>query len=285
MNIPHKAKGLCTKCYGHIININLGKKQQFTCLNCGEIFSPKFHASNNHRKFCCHKCSVQYHTGKTRGVETDKENVHKRLITAVQKAGAYLPQKELLHKAHMCYNTMRKYGFNAPMINFEAGFSKDNSTSEQLAYNYLKHFIPDLIAEKTFEDCRSLKGYKLRFDLYSKKMNLLIEIDCSYHHYSTKRTMIENQLINDKLKNLYAKEHNIQMVRIPVKDHTKVSQSDIAKALPELCMGNQQPSFADNKYALPAEKAQRPAERRRHKRAETRGLAKKNASKDMVLSA
>jgi Zn finger protein HypA/HybF involved in hydrogenase expression len=92
-----------------------------------------------------------------------------------------------------------------------------SSKGELLIKEYLdKHKIP-YIKEKMFDDCKGEKR-KLPFDYYLPQENILIEYDGIQHlksikHFGGEKTHISLK-IRDEIKNLYAKKHNIFLLRI-----------------------------------------------------------------------
>lgn len=81
----------------------------------------------------------------------------------------------------------------------------------------MKNFY--FLREYSFDDCLSIKGYKLRFDFYLPKNNCCIEIDGRQHREPVDKFGGEttfNELIqNDNIKNEYCKNNNIKLIRIP----------------------------------------------------------------------
>lgn len=77
--------------------------------------------------------------------------------------------------------------------------------------------------EKTFQSCLSPKGYKLRFDFYLPEFNILIEYNGHHHYqpinkYRKAKITHEKTVINDRIKDDFAKEHNIKLIKIPYWD-------------------------------------------------------------------
>lgn len=101
------------------------------------------------------------------------------------------------------------------------------STGERDIYKWLRdHNITDFVCEKTFIDCVAPDTMKpLRFDFFLPSHNLLIEFDGHAHfqpvNYSGTMTAndMNHQLARtqmlDALKDAYAIDHNIKILRIP----------------------------------------------------------------------
>ena len=92
---------------------------------------------------------------------------------------------------------------------------KPKSVFENKVGEYLKKFINDIEYEKSFDDCLSEKGYKLYYDFYSKKYNLLIEADGNQHIDNNHPWYNEYNKQSDEIKNQYCLNNHIVLIRIP----------------------------------------------------------------------
>ena len=82
--------------------------------------------------------------------------------------------------------------------------------------------------EKMFDDCVSVGGRKLRFDIFIPHKNILVEYDGIHHFQPTKysssltdeqaESKFQIQQQNDEIKNKYCEDNNIDLVRIPYID-------------------------------------------------------------------
>lgn len=90
----------------------------------------------------------------------------------------------------------------------------EKKISEWLRRNNIKYEI-----EKMFDRLVGLSGGNLRYDFYLPDYNLLIEYDGIQHYKWTKGMMTREDFKklqhHDKLKNEYAKNNNIKLIRIP----------------------------------------------------------------------
>lgn len=122
-----------------------------------------------------------------------------------------------------------KFG-NAPDIYKAIGIiSPDINCTRSEKSNFVLNMIEKILNceceyEKQFDDCINSKtGKKLRFDGYFEKYNLLVEYDGEQHFHYIKawyKTIedFNNVLYKDKLKNDYAKNNNIKLLRIRYDD-------------------------------------------------------------------
>lgn len=115
---------------------------------------------------------------------------------------------------------------NVSTINFSS-FKKGNrckkcksSVGEKLIINFLENNNVEYIHNKTFEGCKNIRS--LWFDFYLPKQNMCIEYDGQFHFepkFIDKETIIsktyEEQQKRDKIKNIFCKTNNIQLLRIP----------------------------------------------------------------------
>ena len=103
---------------------------------------------------------------------------------------------------------------------------------EQIKNILLENNIP-FIQEKTFEDCRFPdSNRKARFDFYVNN-SYIIEFDGRQHIEETTKwgnRSLEYVQTHDKVKNIYCKEHNIPLIRIP---YTKLNYLKIEDLLLE----------------------------------------------------
>ena len=61
----------------------------------------------------------------------------------------------------------------------------------------------------------SPKGYKLRFDIYLKNENILIEADGSQHYDLNNPNYSQYQQECDDIKNDWCLKNNVRLIRIP----------------------------------------------------------------------
>ena len=93
----------------------------------------------------------------------------------------------------------------------------------------LQNNIP-FIKEKTYNDCRGLGGGLLRYDYFINN-SFLLECDGQQHFKVTNGWNTEEEFKKrqqyDKIKNEYAKSHNIPLKRIPYWDYDKITLENI----------------------------------------------------------
>lgn len=77
--------------------------------------------------------------------------------------------------------------------------------------------------EKRFEDCKNKRP--LPFDFFLTDRNIIIEYD-GEQHFKPKfnKESFENIRLTDKIKNIYCKEKNIKLIRIPYTEFNNIEQ-------------------------------------------------------------
>jgi len=92
-----------------------------------------------------------------------------------------------------------------------------NSKGEVFIRRYLIEHEIKFIQNMTFPDCKYKR--RLKFDFYLPKQNILIEFDGQQHVTGKYYNYPKNELIfiRDEIKNNYANQHNIKLIRIPYK--------------------------------------------------------------------
>lgn len=98
------------------------------------------------------------------------------------------------------------------------------SKGERLIINRLDDLNIEYIREHTFHDCIGTAGM-LKFDFFLPNENLLIEYDGEQHYRPVRfhrrmteecaKNMFQRTQLHDSIKNQYALENNIELLRIP----------------------------------------------------------------------
>ena len=91
----------------------------------------------------------------------------------------------------------------------------------------------DFTQEKRFNDLIfSDTGYKARFDFFLPKLNCLIEYDGRQHYHIGQGVYDNLEKFNktkehDEIKNAYAKEKGITLIRIPYTEYNNITITDL----------------------------------------------------------
>lgn len=101
------------------------------------------------------------------------------------------------------------------------------SKGEKRILEYLESKKILYIREFKYSECKSEKGWPLRFDFYLEEYNLLIEYQ-GHHHFKPinkyRRAKIthEKTVVNDNIKKEFIKKNNINLLEIHYKDYDNI---------------------------------------------------------------
>jgi len=140
----------------------------------------------------------------------------------ISKNGRYTGIVELMKKTGLSFEPLHRYDIQG--INTSLGYENERrSCAEDDLYLLLvERFGKDAVSrEHTFMDCRSVKGWPLRFDFYIPTYSALIELDGVSHDTNNP---IHGLCVdeNRKIKEAYAKEHGMRLFVYTYKDITEI---------------------------------------------------------------
>lgn len=100
------------------------------------------------------------------------------------------------------------------------------SRGELSIYKILRMVSVEFVCQHRFVDCVSMSGNQMVFDFWLPSRNLLIEYDGEQHYkevpFNSKSTNLPIIQQRDNIKNIYAKEKGIRLVRIPYWDFNNI---------------------------------------------------------------
>lgn len=185
----------------------------------------------------------------------------KQLIQFIQYKGRYVYLQQILQQFNIDYRcTFQPLGISIQALNLQAGFQKlGQSKLQSWTYQMLTEvFLPSQIQrQKRYDDLRSQKGFKLRYDFAIPDYGILVQTDGIQHIDSNNKYFSEYRCDCDRRKDAYAAQHNMRLFRLPYvstkqfKDqllNLKLKLLEIVKPvellepLTEIAEGNQQPS-------------------------------------------
>lgn len=154
------------------------------------------------------------------------------IIQWLREQGHFTPIRSILKHFHIdFYTTWKRYGFDNYLLHKEAGipYSRNISWAEYRAADICKEYFgeDDVVTQKRFSGLKSDKGWGLRFDIYIKSINSIIEIDGEQHY---NKNHIYSHDHNDIKKEQYAKDNNIALYRIRIKP-----SNDFEERVHDLC--------------------------------------------------
>lgn len=193
-----------------------------------------------------------------RAGQDTKEAVSDIFLSYIADRGVYTGVTALMSYFSVSFEYIRrKHCLDIKELNKTLGFTdKKASWYEATAADMLiDHFgAINVSREHVFTDCRSNKGYPLRFDFYIPKLRVLIEVDGEQHIDPDNGFYTAALSSNDRIKEQYAAANGISLRRIlTTPRHTFVSRLrslilDVVKPVelleprPDNAEGNQQPS-------------------------------------------
>ena len=201
------------------------------CILCGKTFIYK-----GYKKKCCSKeCLSKYRqklTTKQHSLDYDKiiGKIERYIVDNYNKFHIVKTLEEYLRELHIAPKTYyiycNNYNISYDEILSNNNISKPHSKFQTTVTNFVKQYYGNkyqIIEEMVFKDCVNIKtNYPLKFDIYIKEINTIIECDGIQHN---KKDSYFNNLviksgytptyITDKIKENYCKEHNMKLIRIP----------------------------------------------------------------------
>lgn len=231
----YRSQILCDTCK------SISGRIQSTCIVCGKEFLPK--KRNTKCKTCSRHCQSLYVQNSGQGIKYSDEYLKDKLIECL-KDGSLPPSLELLCKdLGVTRKVLTARGISVLDAAKIAGINITDwqpylaSAFELFIYNTLREIAPEaeIVTQKTFEGLIGNKA-PLRFDFYLPSYNLLVEADGTQHYQldnSLHTELLENY---DFKKNIYARDNNINLLRIRynvLKNYTKQTKQLLCKILPQ----------------------------------------------------
>lgn len=154
------------------------------------------------------------------GYGTDPVEAARILQQMILDKGRYISSDELASRIGITGSAIRQLDIDVILINKSLGMTYRGKSFELYVLELLGSIYPDYTVEmqKTFEDCLSVKGRKLRFDFFIPELNTLIEVDGDQHYYPNHPWYSVDQVGRDATKTAYCLLKNIHLVRITSKD-------------------------------------------------------------------
>lgn len=141
------------------------------------------------------------------------------IVAWIREQGTQVTIRQILNHFHIdFYSTWNRYGFTIQDLHERAGV-KYNRTVSWYELHVLKILRDvfgehDVVAQKRFNDLYGDKGWPLRYDMYVKSRNCLIEVDGEQHY--TDSGPYSKSAVYDAHKVNYAAEHCIPLLRIRI---------------------------------------------------------------------
>ena len=174
---------------------------------------------------CCGKCSGKYKTTVDYLKECKKIHGDKYDYSMVKYDGVF-KKISIICPIHGIFEQMSDKhlrGNGCPVC-------KESKGERQIRQHLLEHGVK-FIPQYKFKECKNKK--ELSFDFFLPDHNMCIEFDGRQHFMAIDRwggdKGFKDQLINDKLKNDFCKDNDVNLLRISYKDDLKRKLEDIYK--------------------------------------------------------
>lgn len=202
------------------------EKSDWKCLECGNIWKARF--ADISRGTGCPKCAIQKQAEKQRL----KPESYRALAEGLGYQWKGPEAKNARQKTWWICN--KGHSFKISYDNLSRGQRCKHcteSTGEQEVSRILRKLGVDFETQKTFDDCRDKK--LLRFDFYFRlnHKEYLVEYDGSGHFELFRFLCLEkaeqalkNTQRRDAIKNEYAKQKGMVMIRIPYTEFERIEE-------------------------------------------------------------
>jgi hypothetical protein len=197
----------------------------------------KYHTRSNYtiiQKYNNKKCKYIYK--KKQYERKCKKNIYKTyLMSNTKKIIKSIYAHNTLYNCNKCnWKHISKYEINKHIkYNHPKKYTKKNIPGKSKGEKKISYFLHlnkiKFTMEKTFNNLYGIGGRLLRYDFsfYINKKHMLIEYDGEYHYKiikgRTNKYILKKQQLHDKIKDNYAKQNNISLLRIPYYEFNNIT--------------------------------------------------------------
>ena len=144
------------------------------------------------------------------------ESIKEELIQYIISKNRYVTSVEFAAQSGYSKSTIYKAVGSVLDLNNGLGFYSINMGFEEMVFEMLSELFQEviIIRQATFQDLISDKNRKLRFDFYLPELNLLVEADGPQHFDESAKHYTERLVYNDNIKNSYAEDKKITLIRV-----------------------------------------------------------------------
>lgn len=195
------------------------------CLRCGNKFTINAAGNIFNTKNLCKKCRTPHNKKTLEDIKKEIKfisNDEYELLSDEyknNKTRMLFKHKKCGKEFYQCFNKFKTEGRRCPHC--------VNSNGEEVIKEYLDRNNISYEREVAFEECRHNKP--LKFDFYLEEYNLLIEFDGKQHFLESFSDKPSNNSLKeiqkrDKIKNKFANEYEINLLRISYKEISKINK-------------------------------------------------------------
>jgi len=210
------------------------------CDNCGKISNVRWidyqKCIKENEKYYCHECAQSPILFSQWFIDNNNEHLLKLWNCDLNKCSPYETPYSSSKKYYYKYSnkmngSIKKSVKDLKYSNYQI-ISYKRYKGENAIKEYLKNNNIEYNFQKTYKNLVGIGKYPLSYDFYLPTYNLLIEYDGEFHYEpinlgkkdSIKSAQIrfKKQKAHDKLKDEYAKNNNIKLLRIPYWDYDNI---------------------------------------------------------------
>lgn len=198
---------------------DMSTKINIECIICGEI-QERLPSNTYRNTFMCVKCYKETYCKTQEQFELEIKDEPYTLISEYISM-----EKPCTFRCNICEHEFTTEPYRMRWGDKRKGCPKCSaSLGERKIMDILNKQGVSYKKEKTFPDLVSSKGGYLRYDFYLEDYNVLIEYDGEQHFIDNEFFDTENLKLNDILKNTYAYEKDIRLVRIPYTEYENIPE-------------------------------------------------------------
>ena len=147
------------------------------------------------------------------------EALKQRIVDWIREQNTQVTIRQILRAFHIdYYSVWCRYGFDNPELHALAGvqYSRTSSWYERAFVTLLRQSFgaADITTQKRFATLYGDKGWPLRYDVYIRSRNCLVEVDGEQHYEGTH--VYSRASVYDDRKQEYAQQHGIPLLRLRV---------------------------------------------------------------------
>lgn len=211
---------------------NKKRKYYYCQCDCGNLLYIRAdNLGNGHTKSCgCYKQKLAKNLGLSKVKDLTGQTFGK---LTVLKRDKNIDNKTKWICQCECGNIVSVFSNNLKKLHTTSCGCASRSIGEQNILSLLKNNNISYKTEYSFEDLKDKKKLRFDFAIFDKNNNLieLVEFDGRQHNniytpWNSTDTLEERQY-HDNLKNIYCKNHNLKLIRIPYEKRDTITLKDL----------------------------------------------------------
>lgn len=193
------------------------------CNKCGNDWISNRPLDLFHRKGGCPQCADNARGDYHRKTQQEFVEDVNRINSNIEIVGEYtLTKNKIKCKCKKCGTEWESIAANIRNASARCPYCR-GTIGERRIIDFMKKYKISYLTQKTFDDCKSDSGRKLRFDVYDVDNNILFEYQGEYHYKEKPyygdtdkaKKSLEDRKIRDELKRQYCINNDILLIEIP----------------------------------------------------------------------